>query len=71
MLKKMCLIAFTLVIAGCTNTSHLSGDVHSSATAGRVQQVFMASWCQSERCKFRRVITVMRLALSPEVSLVV
>ena len=40
MLKKMCLIAFTLVIAGCTNTSHLSGDVHSSATAGRVQQVF-------------------------------
>ncbi len=27
MLKKMCLIAFTLVIAGCTNTSHLSGDV--------------------------------------------
>ncbi|HCB0728808.1 TPA: glycine zipper 2TM domain-containing protein [Klebsiella variicola subsp. variicola] len=40
MLKKMCLIAFILVIAGCTNTSHLSGDVHSSATAGRVQQVF-------------------------------
>ena len=40
MLKKMCLIAFTLVIAGCTNTSHLSGDVHASATAGRVQQVF-------------------------------
>ncbi|WP_275014998.1 glycine zipper 2TM domain-containing protein [Klebsiella variicola] len=40
MLYRICAITFILGISGCTNTSHLSGDVHSASAAGRVQQVF-------------------------------
>ncbi|MDE4678705.1 glycine zipper 2TM domain-containing protein [Klebsiella variicola] len=40
MLYRFCAIIIILGITGCTNTSHLSGDVHSASAAGRVQQVF-------------------------------
>ncbi|WP_434126536.1 glycine zipper 2TM domain-containing protein [Klebsiella quasipneumoniae] len=40
MLLRQSMAIVLLGLAGCTNTSHLSGDVHSASTAGRVQQVF-------------------------------
>ena len=40
MLLRLGMTIIIFAIAGCSNTSHLSGDVHSASTAGRVQQVF-------------------------------
>lgn len=40
MLFRQSMLIIALGLAGCTNTSNLSGDVHSASTAGRVQQVY-------------------------------
>ncbi|MEP8549665.1 outer membrane lipoprotein [Enterobacter mori] len=40
MLFRHCVLIIALGLVGCTNTSNLSGDVHSASTAGRVQQVY-------------------------------
>lgn len=38
--SRICILLLTLILLGCTNTSHLSGDVHSASASGRVQQVY-------------------------------
>lgn len=38
--SRFCIPLLTLILLGCANTSHLSGDVHSASVSGRVQQVY-------------------------------